>query len=97
MFGDQITQLTVERNASQICSTLRSNLDDAVHFNNWLTAQSDADLTALGFDTRDISFLRAAFADLNDLAIKVAGGTGDGNHPTPYNYTTNVKEIIGPG
>lgn len=58
----------VASTAQQICRTLLQNLDDAHNFYNWLAGQAVADLTALGFSSSDIAYLRGAFGDLMALA-----------------------------
>lgn len=97
MFGDLQTKQAITQRAVDVCTRLRGALHDAADYQSWLAAQSSGDLTAAGFTASDITFLRSAFADLNDLAIKFGGGTGDGNHPSPYDYSVNVKQLIGPG
>jgi hypothetical protein len=94
MFGETTTKLVVERQAQQVCENLRDAFKPVVDFQNWLTAQSDGDLTTLGFTAADITFLRSAFADLFDLQIKYNGGAG--TIAIPYSYTVNSKQIIGP-
>ena len=94
MFGDTTTKLVVERQAAQACEGLRDAFKPITDFQNWITAQSDGDLTTLGFTSTDITFLRSAFADLSDLALKYNGAAG--TITLPYNYTVNSKQIIGP-
>lgn len=94
MFAGNATMVTVAQTAGQRCLALRTAFEGITDFENWLTAQADADLTALGFSTQDITFLRSAFADLNDLATKYNGGAG--TIALPYNYTVNSKQVIGP-
>lgn len=68
MFYNVQNAQNVTATAQQICSTLLKNLDDAVNFWNWLSAQPDTVLTGLGFTSGDVNTLRAAFGDLMALA-----------------------------
>jgi hypothetical protein len=102
LFGNLQTAQAILARAVAICSALRQGMHDAADFESWLAGAADADLLAAppdgpGLSQPTIDMLRSAFADLEDLVIKVNGGPGDGNHPTPYDYTQNTKKIIGPG
>jgi hypothetical protein len=102
LFGNLQTGQAILARAVSICGGLRQGMHDAADFQSWLAGQDDADLTAAppdgpGLSEGTVEILRAAFADLEDLVIKVNGGTGDGNHPAPYDYTQNTKKVIGPG
>jgi hypothetical protein len=104
MFGDLQTKQAITNRAVVICSAVRDALigtEGVTEFFDWLSAQVDGDLTAQppagpGFSQADVNKLRAAFADLNDFALKFTNTLGDGNHPVPYDYRVNVKQIIGP-
>jgi len=104
MFGNLQTQQAIISRAVTICSGVRDSLlgtEGATEFYDWLSAQLDSDLTAPppagpGMSQGDVNKLRAACADLNDFALKFQNSLGDGNHPIPYDYRVNVKQIIGP-
>jgi hypothetical protein len=83
--------------AAQICKTLRDNLFQAQGFQNWLTDQTDAELTGIGFTEDQITTLRAAFADLAALGGLVYGQavpTSYGITGT-YDFSKNIKQVSG--
>jgi len=97
VFGDLQTKAAIEQKAVDIFQRVFGGLEDAADFQSWLAGQADADLEAVGFPAgQQITFLRSAFVDIADLAAKAIGEPGDGNHPAGYDYTINVKQIVGP-
>jgi hypothetical protein len=64
---------TVDQRAGSLAWQLRSTLDQIQLMKAWLDAQADVVLTNLGYATADITLLRAAYTDLDNLR-KVAHG-----------------------
>jgi hypothetical protein len=57
----------VDARAGQLSMLLRNTFRDVVQFKAWLDAQSDAQLTALGYNSADLTLLKASFTDLSNL------------------------------
>ena len=84
--------------AVALCTTLRNTLEDIKDLQAYLSAQTDADLQALGFSASDLSFLRSAVADGNALAQIYLTGLPPGTYPQPasaYIYANSMRQIIG--
>jgi hypothetical protein len=54
--------------------SLRKALEDCANFYAWLTAITDGELSGIGFTAADISAMRSAVADANELAVLYKGG-----------------------
>lgn len=95
MFAGQETKQVVTAMAAQILVNLRNSSQDEEKFYKWLSAQQDADLTALGFGPDDITDLRGAFDDQHLLAVFANGGPDPGK-PSGYDFTAYATQVIGP-
>ncbi len=95
LFGNLITEQLVIAHAVNIFSALRTAMHDAQSFYLWVSAQSDADLEALGFSSGDVSTLKSAAADANELAVLYTGGSL-GSYTLPYNFSASQRLVIGP-
>ena len=104
MFAENATRGNVMLRSQDIFLRLRTSLDDAANFYNWLSAQDDATLGtgdegSLGFTADDITFLRSAYNDVVALRDIATGGLPPASYPqpsAPHDYMVNVKQIIGP-
>jgi hypothetical protein len=73
--GFQVSLSQVNAQAGGYCLSLRNLFDQIQNFQQWLAAQSDTAMEALGYSAGDLSTLRAAVADLNGLAQIYQGHT----------------------
>lgn len=90
---------TIVNRATQFLINLRDTFEQVSDLEAWLSAQSDADLEALGFSAGDLSMLRSALADANALGLIYTTGLPPGTYPQPasaYIYATSQRAIIGP-
>jgi hypothetical protein len=90
---------TIVNRATQFMVNLRDTFTEIEDLDNWMVAQSDADLEALGFTAGDLSMLRSALADANALAQICNTGLPPGTYPQPpsaYVYAASMRQIIGP-
>ena len=81
--------------AVQRLLALRAAFAGVTDFYAWLSAQSDTDMEALGFAVADLSALRSAIADANELAVLYDGGTL-GTYTLPYPFAASQRIVIGP-
>jgi hypothetical protein len=81
--------------AQQRLINLRRALEDIEDFYKWTSAQSLADLEALGLSPADAQALQTAFADGNELAVLYNGG-GLGAYTLPFNFSASQRQVIGP-
>jgi hypothetical protein len=102
-FAGNATGGGVSLRAQDILLRLRAALDDAANFQQWLAAQSDADLapgeTGVGLSPPDIGTLRSAFADvtaLGDIANNKQPPSTYPQLPSTYNFLGSARQIIGP-
>jgi len=75
---------------------LRNDLEAISDFYNWLSAQSDGDLTGLGFTVDDLQVLRSGVADAHALVQLYVSGTLPGTYTLPYAFGTSQGRVIGP-
>lgn len=94
MFANQETLANVALRAQFVCLQLRQAMENMANFASWLAAQTNTDLSSLGFTTQDITFLRSAFHDFTSLNAINHGQADPNNIPLPYDFTVNVKELI---
>lgn len=74
---------------------LRQALADIAALQGWLAAQADADLNGIGMAEADVTLLRSAMADANELSVLYHGGAL-GTYVLPYNFSASQALIIGP-
>lgn len=94
-----VSTTSIASRAVALCTNLRNDLQDLIELEDYLSAQADADLEALGFSASDLSMLRSAVADANALAQIYLTGLPPGTYPQPasaYIYATSMRAIIGP-
>lgn len=90
---------TIVNRSTQFMVNMRDNFENIVDMFQWVSAQSDGDLEALGFSAGDLSMLRSALADANAMAQIYLTGLPPGTYPQPasaYIYATSMRAIIGP-
>jgi hypothetical protein len=90
---------TIVNRATQFMVNLRDNFKEIADLEAWISAQSDADMEALGFSAGDLSMVRSALADANALGLIFSTGLPPGTYPQPgtaYVYATSMRAIIGP-
>lgn len=89
----------IANKAVTLCAGLRNILQEISDLQSYLSAQTDADLIALGFTAADLSFVRSAIADANALAQIFRTGLPPGTYPQPasaYVYAASMRQITGP-
>lgn len=91
MIGQQINKYTVDNYTVEVIKTLREGLDQAVQLKNWVDAQSDESLTALGYEEEDISSLREVATDLFNLRQTAYGQR---EQPGASNFFFHADVII---
>lgn len=90
---------TIVNRSTQFMINLRDTFEEITDMEAWVSAQSDADLEALGFSAGDLSMLRSALADAAALGLIYTTGLPPGTYPQPssaYVYATSQRAIIGP-
>lgn len=103
MFEGTTSQGGMLMKAQDIFTRLRGALHDVGDYQDWLAAQTDADLgqpDGLGFSAQQITFLRSAFADASAANSIIHNQLPPGGYPQPpatHDYWVNIKQIIGPG
>lgn len=65
--GIQLTQTGIDNTIGTVARNLNIAFDEVRQIHDWLAAQQDSDLTALGYDSTDIANIRGAFDDLDQL------------------------------
>jgi hypothetical protein len=85
------TKTDVDARAGQVSLTLRNTFADVVRFKAWLDAQSDAQLTALGYNAADLTSLRASYTDLYNLRQVAYGVQATG----ASNFFFNAQWLTG--
>lgn len=73
--GFPVDKNTIDQRVGALAFQLRSTLDQVQIVKVWLDGKLDSDLTALGYAAGDITVLRAAYTDLDNLR-KVAHAQG---------------------
>lgn len=101
MFDGTATTGNIVIRAQDIFVRLRRALSDAGEMQDWLSAQTDADLgsSGLGFTEQQITFLRSAFADVTAANAIIHNQLPPAGYPQPpaaHDYWVNVKQVIGP-
>jgi hypothetical protein len=103
MFEGTTSQGGMLMRAQDIFTRLRDALHDAEDYQDWLTAQTDADLgqpDGLGFSAQQITFLRSAFNAVTAADAVIHNGLPPAGYPQPpatHDYWINAKQIVGPG
>lgn len=87
----QVIQVTQAR----LASLLRA-LNDVDDLYKWLAAQSDADLTAIGFGVTDLGVLKSAVADAHALVQLFEAGTLPASYSLPYVFGASQRAVLGP-
>jgi hypothetical protein len=91
-----VTAAIIAQGAVARLTALRRALEDCADFRAWLSGMSTTDLTNVGFSSADASSLQSAFADANELSVLFNGGAL-GTYTLPYNFSSSIRLIIGPG
>lgn len=94
LFGS-FTQAQISGNAQAKLVNLQTALQAAADYYVWLSANTQAELEAIGFSTADTTALFNAFADASELYTIYNGGTL-GTYTLPYNFSTSIRVIMGP-
>jgi hypothetical protein len=83
---------TVDQRVASIAWQLRSTFDQIAIIKAWLDARTDPELSAIGYSAADITLVRAAYTDLDNLR-KVA--TGQATQPATSDFFFNAKKLLG--
>jgi hypothetical protein len=94
LLGNQTSKAQVNSNLGGVCINLREAIDDIGNFSRWLVSIDDADLTDLGFDTGEITELRAKMSELIDL-VYLWNGLPTLVTTPPFNYSNSAAEMFG--
>jgi hypothetical protein len=92
--GLQPSKSEVDSIVGQQSKTLNILFEQAAQMNAWLGQQSDAELTALGYNAGDITTLRGAYSDLDELRSLYRGTA---TLAVAKNFRTNVRKLWGLG
>lgn len=85
-------KLAIDSQAGQLVFDVRESLRKLAEFKAWLDTITDAELTAKGYSSGDITVLRAAFFDLNKLRqIAIGQDQQVGNN----NFFFNAVKLTG--
>lgn len=95
LFSGVANQGLIAQTASQRAFAVRDALTSAQEFYAWISAQADADLTAIGFSATDISFMRSMAADLNALGNIYHGLAPGGSYVLPFPFVNSSVQVIG--
>jgi hypothetical protein len=90
--GFPANKLDVDSRAGQLALQLRDTLRQVSLFKAWLDSQTDAALTALGYNSTDIAQLRSSYVDLDKLRT-IYEGTA--TQATTYDFRTFAKLLTG--
>lgn len=99
MFAGQENLTLVATQAINRLRALRDALDAIEDFQAWLTTQTTAQLTGLGFSATDVSELQSAMADANAMNDLYNTGLPPSTYPQPtsaYVYGASQRIVIGP-
>jgi hypothetical protein len=96
MFDDGTTKQQVDAIAASSLMNARTSENQIMEFATWLAGQTDAELTALGYSTQQITYLRGAFGDMSALYTVAHGGALPAGYTLPKDFTANVVQVIGP-
>jgi len=99
MFADNASQPNIMNRTQDIFLRWRQAMDDMSNFQNWLAAQDDPTLEAMGFTAQDVTFLRSAYADGMAARAIIYNGLPPAGYPQPtgaHDYLVNIKQVIGP-
>lgn len=92
--GIQYSKAQLDSIAGGLSQQFKRLMEQAADFQSWLSAQTDADLTALGYSAEDISILRGG---ASDMATLVAIAEGQATQTTAQDFTANTKKLWGIG
>ena len=65
--GYPVAKTDVDSNAGQMALTLRNNFGAIRNFKLWLDTRTDQDLINLGYTAGEVSTLKSAFSDMDQL------------------------------
>lgn len=65
--GYAVSKNDVDSKAAQLALTLRTNFDGIRHFKIWLDTKTDPELVALGYTGGEVTILRSATGDMDQL------------------------------
>jgi hypothetical protein len=95
IFTAGVSLATLLSQAQQRLMAHRRALSDCEEFYQWISAQSLADLEALGLVAADAQALQTAFADAHEEVVLHNGG-GLGLYTLPFNFGASQRQVIGP-
>lgn len=87
-----VSRSELESAAAAVAQTLRDGCASATKLKLLLDQQSDAELTALGYDADDMYLLRLLVQDLAQLATVATGGAAQA---TPMDFFLHSNTILG--
>lgn len=82
----------IDNRAGALATNARDLLTQIANFKVFLDSKIDTELNALSYTAAEITLLRAAFTDLDNLR-KVA--TGAQSQPAASNFLFNSNKIVG--
>lgn len=85
-------KVTLDNRVGQLAWNLRTTLDQVQTVKLWLDGKLDSDLTGLGYSAAEVTTLRAAFTDLDNLR-KVAHALA--TQPAANDFFFNANKLTG--
>lgn len=73
MAGAPTTKSEIDAQTAAVVVSLRDSLDRAQRISLWLSGKTDAEVTALGYSSGEVSVLKSAFTQLNQLRTVATG------------------------
>jgi hypothetical protein len=83
---------TVDQRCAAVALNLRETLNQVANIKIWLDGQTDTALQNLGYSAGEVTTLRAAYTDLDNLR-KVA--TAQGTQASANDFFFNAKKLLG--
>jgi hypothetical protein len=83
---------TVDQRVGSLAWNLRTTFDQVQTVKTWLDGKLDAELTGLGYSAAEVTLLRAAFTDMDNLR-KVAHGLQA--QPGASDFFFNANKLTG--
>jgi hypothetical protein len=85
-------KITVDQRVGGLAFNLRATLDQIQTVKTWLDSKLDSDLTGLGYSAAEVTTMRAAFTDMDNLR-KVAHGLQA--QPGASDFFFNASKLTG--
>lgn len=92
MAGYIVTADNVNNRAGSVAALVRDALEEAAAFKAWLDTKPDADLVTLGMLQADVTTVKSAMGDLNQLQTIYLGTA---NLSVAKDFRTFAKLLVG--